>query len=231
MASRSVLKHWTPTGQGYAVEPQPSRHDRERAVRLLSEAREAADQLLAQARAEAQAILEAAEREREAAWEAMRQAALAEARREAQQQMAEEMERTFGRFRSLVERAIVREDELRRACYQELVRLAVKIAEVVIRREVRQDPEFLARLAAAALAQAPAGPISQILVHPDDLETMQRWLTYVWDGDQPALELATDPHVDRGSCVIGTPTGFIDARISTQLVEIERALLEVAEHA
>ncbi len=229
MGNRRVLKHWTPTEQEYTVEPQPSRHDREEAVRLLAEARAAADQLLAQARAEAQAILEAAERERQAAWEAMRAAAAAEAQREAQRQIAEGMERTFGRFRSLVEHAIVREDELRRACYQELIRLAVKIAEAVIRREVQRDPEFLARLAAAALTQAPAGPISQILVHPDDRDTMERWLVEVWGHDQPPMELATDPHVDRGSCVIATPTGFVDARIRTQLGEIERALLEVVE--
>jgi flagellar biosynthesis/type III secretory pathway protein FliH len=229
LASRRILKECRPVALEFVVEPRPSRSDQLEAVRLLVEARAAAEQLVAQARADAEAIREEAELERQAAWEAMRAAALAEARREVQQQMAVEMERTFGRFRALVEAAVVREDELRRACYQELISLAVKIAEAVIRREVRQDPEFLVRLVTAALAQVPSGRVSQILVHPDDRETMERWLLDTWGGDQPPLQVVTDPHVDRGSCVIGTPTGFIDARIGTQLAELERALLEVVD--
>lgn len=229
MASRAVLKHWAASGQAFPVEPQPSRYDREEAVRLLAEAETLAERIVAEARAQAEQILDAAAREREAAWEAMRAAALAEAREEARRDMAAEMERTFGRFRSLVEQAVTREAEIRRACYQELVRLAVKIAEVIVRREVRQDPEFLARLAAAALSQAPAGPVSHILVHPDDRQAMETWLRQVWGDQPPPLELATDRHVDRGSCVIGTPVGFVDARISTQLQQIERALSEEVE--
>lgn len=229
MANARILKQCRPAPPEFVVEPRPSRYDRLEAVRLLGEAREAADRLVAQAQAEAAAIRQAAELERQAAWEAMRAAALAEAQREAEHRMTLEMDRTFGRFRALVEQAVVREDELRRACCQELIVLAVKIAEAVIRREVKQDPEFLARLASAALAQAPSGPISQILVHPDDRETMERWLLDVWGDEPPPLELVTDPHVDRGSCVIGTPTGFIDARIRTQLAELERALLEVVD--
>ncbi|MBX6753883.1 MAG: type III secretion system protein [Thermorudis peleae] len=224
MAKR-VLKHWRPEAQAYIVQPQPSAHDQAAAVALLQQAHETAAAIIEQAQQEAAAIRAAAEQERQAAWDALLAQARALASQEAAQQLTAEIEQTIGRFRTIVERACLREDELRRACQHELVHLALAIAEAVIRREIRHDPTILQRLVEAAVARAPRVPLTQLFVHPSDVAAITPWIREIW-GEQPPIEIIPDAHVDPGSCVLGTQTGFVDARIRTQLETIRQALLE-----
>lgn len=210
------------------VLPQASAADRERAVRLLAEAEERAREIVAAAEAEAAALRAAAEAEIEHWQRQLRETALVEARAQLEQELAAEQRMLLARLRELIERAVVQEQEIRQAYAHLVLELAVSVAETILRREVARDDELLGRLAEAALAQVPSAPVTHLIVHPEDVERARAWVREAWNGRAP-VEVVADPHVDRGSCVLGTPVGFVDARLSTQLEAIRRALAEVAD--
>lgn len=229
MASARVVKREQAVPEGSAVvAPQPSPHDRAVAVRVLAEAEAQAAAIVAAAEAEAAALRAAAEREREALRQRLWEAALVEAQRQVEESLLADQRELLARLRRLVEQAVLREEEIRHAYAQITVELALAIAEVVIRREIERDCELLGRLIEAALKHAPNAPVTHLLVHPDEVERARQWLAQAWNG-RPPIEVIGDPHIDRGSCVLGTPVGFVDARITTQLGEIRRALLEVTD--
>ncbi len=229
MASGRVVKREVAAVAGSAVvHPQPSLADKEQAVRLLAEAEAQAREIVAAAEAEAAAVRAAVEAEIEALQRRLWESALQEARVRLEQELATEQRALLARLRELVERAVLREQEIRQAYAHLVLELSVLVAEAILRREVERDERLLGRMVEAALAQVPSASVTHLIVHPEDVERARAWVREAWNGRAP-VEVAADPHVDRGSCVLGTPVGFVDARFSTQLEAIRRALAEVAD--
>ena len=96
-----------------------------------------------------------------------------------------------------------------------LVRLAVRIAEKILARQLALAPEMVADVARAALATARARDRIALRVHPEDVAAVA------------ALGVATVPDatVPRGGCVVETDLGRFDARLDVQLRAVERALV------
>lgn len=231
MASPRILKQWVPAGEAYELVPRASRYDREQAVALLREAQARAEAIVTDAESRAAAICWEAEQERERQMETLQATLLAQARQEAHAQLAAEMDQTFVQFGELVQHAVITEADLRRASQAELLALAVGIAEQIIASELTIDPLIVTRTVEMALTHTQSAPITQIMVHPDDLPIVQRWAGTVLAETAPHLELVGDSSVGRGGCVIGTKTGFVDARVETRLAEIRQALAEAIEDA
>lgn len=231
MASVRVVKREAAAAMGSAVVvPQPSPHDRAVAVQLLAEAEKRAAAIVAAAEAEAAAIVQAAQQEVETLRQQLWEAALVEARAQLEHELATEQRELLAWLRELLERAVLREEEVCQAYARLVVELAVLVAEAVLRREIARDEALLGRLLKVALEQVPSAPVTHVIVHPEDVERAREWVRLSSNG-HPLLEVVGDPHVDRGSCVLGTPVGFVDARLSTQLLELRRALLEVVDES
>ncbi len=106
------------------------------------------------------------------------------------------------------------------------IRLAVAIAEKIIRRELRDAPDISLELIRAALELAAGAGHVTIHLHPDDIETL---------GEQAAAlvsqvvnlgpaDIVADPQVGLGGCRLQTEFGEIDQRIESQLARIEEEL-------
>ena len=108
----------------------------------------------------------------------------------------------------------------------ELRVLAVRIAEKILGRALQLRPEEVVEIASQALAAA--GTARQVVVrcHPDDLAALERGRPRLVEraARAQALQLRPDTHVPRGGCIVETELATIDARLSTQLDAIERAL-------
>lgn len=108
---------------------------------------------------------------------------------------------------------------------KEILDLAVAVAARIVRREVSVDADFIVRVLSDALRRV--SPLEEVVakVNPADLAHIKA---------VPGLEarlseirhfvLVEDRRVNPGGCLIETAAGSIDARIETQLEEIERAL-------
>ena len=129
--------------------------------------------------------------------------------------------------------ASVRELEgLRASLYaqaeREVVRLAIAIAEKIVRREVRLDPEIVQPLVHVALGRAAGKSPVTLCVHPDDYRTLLPGSAELSQSEGRDVALVADRTVERGGCLIRTDCGDIDARIEEQFRELERAFFEGA---
>jgi flagellar assembly protein FliH len=102
-----------------------------------------------------------------------------------------------------------------------------KLAEKILGRTFELDPSVITELAMHALvASRPRGGTVVLRTHPEDLNrlTLER---EAWLARLPMvadIRVVADTTVDRGGCIVDTPVGRLDARLSTQLDALEKAL-------
>ncbi len=120
-----------------------------------------------------------------------------------------------------------RRDELLLDARADILALAISIAERITKRKIQTDPAVAADQLAAALSLTVAPSRLAVRTHPDDLELtrttlptlLQRFTT------SPNITIAADPALSRGSIVLLTDQGEVDATIETQLDRIVQTIL------
>jgi flagellar assembly protein FliH len=130
---------------------------------------------------------------------------------------------------SVAELAAVRGALMRRS-ERDLVRLALSMAERVLRREVDRDRELLVGMARVAIARLGEHVAATIHLNPVDHDAVAaRHAAELGK----SVELVADPAVPRGGCLVRSTFGTIDAGIDSQVLELSQALLgdEVDEAA
>jgi flagellar assembly protein FliH len=107
------------------------------------------------------------------------------------------------------------------------LRLAVRVAERILHREVRVDPTVVEATLGEALELACANGQVTVAVAPQDLQTAERLLPELLAGVDGAAGFRVTPSesVGPGGCRIATDRGEVDARLAQQLDNIERQLL------
>lgn len=108
-----------------------------------------------------------------------------------------------------------------RAAEVDLLTLALRLAEAVVRDKISADDGVAARALGAALAEVPGAQSFTVRCHPDDESSIAAALT----GAAGVHQLRSDPTLRRGGCVVESSAGDIDVRIETQLRILEHELL------
>jgi type III secretion protein L len=179
--------------------------------RSIIDAREEAHRIIAEATAEAEAI---------------RQRIDTLARETKQSAYDAGYEEGLAQLTSHLLEAHERRDTALASAEHDLLRLAVKIAEKLIGREIERDETALADIVAAALRHARRNESLRIRVNPADLPVIQKHRDRLEPtGRARFLDLVPDPNVKHGGCIIESDSGTIDAQLETQLRVIERDLL------
>ena len=119
--------------------------------------------------------------------------------------------------------AASRSDAIRRA-EADLVRLSLEIARRILHRELSVDPAALAALVRAALEKLASQQVCRVRVHPDQEQLVRATLTQLGRGSD--IEVVSDAAQPRGGALFETGSGSLDASIETQLLEIERGLVD-----
>ena len=106
---------------------------------------------------------------------------------------------------------------------RELVRLAVAMAERIVRREVEGDAEMLTAMARVAIDRLGENVAATIHLNPADYDAMMA----VRQGTPfpGSVQVVSDPQVGRGGCLVKSAFGVVDAGIDTQIREMSQALL------
>jgi flagellar assembly protein FliH len=105
---------------------------------------------------------------------------------------------------------------------RELIRLALAMAERIVRREIDIDKALLSVMARVAIDRLGEHAVATIHLHPSDCEVAlsQR------DPSQPGpIEIVADVNVPRGGCLVRSAFGSVDMGIDSQMRELARALL------
>jgi type III secretion protein L len=182
--------------------------------RPLITARAEAKEIVARAAAEAEAIRREAERAahevRENAYQEGYSTGLAELNRH------------------LLDARVAR-DRLLAEAEPEILRLAVRIAEKIIGRELERN-QAIVDIVKTALRQAQQSRTVTIRFNPADLPVIQAGRDRVGRSDPNRfVERVAVSQIGSGGCLIETESGSIDARLETQFRILEDALLSLLE--
>ena len=109
----------------------------------------------------------------------------------------------------------------------DLVRLAIALAERLVGRALEVDPSLVVDQVAATLQLVARGSDAVVLVHPADEELVRDAMPTLVErvAGLHHVELEADDTLDRGGCRVRTTRGEIDASIPTQLDRIAESLL------
>lgn len=174
------------------------------------------------ARAEARRIMVQAENDA-AAIRQQTETVAREARETAYRQGSES---ALTEWQSLLLEAREQRDQALAGIERDVLRLAVKLAEKILGRELEQNKEAIVDIVATALRQARRNEMITLRVNPTDLPLVeQHRRRFEQMGRNQFLDIVPDPVVTAGGCMIESESGSIDAQLETQLRVLERALL------
>lgn len=98
---------------------------------------------------------------------------------------------------------------------QDLLKLAVRIAEYVVQATLTDRPDIVVELVRRVLATDPAAAAPlQVHLHPDDLELVQDHLSQ--HAHTPPCHLIADASLQRGDCIARSAFADADARLETR---------------
>ena len=154
------------------------------------------------------------------AYESGRREGGAEAKRQAQSEVREVIERLAA---AIAEVAGARHDTFRRA-EADIVQLSIEIARRILHRELSLDISALDALIRAALDKLRSQEVFRVRVHPDQEQLIRACLQRL--GRDAGIEVVGDRSQSPGGALFETSRGSLDASVDTQIREIERGLAD-----
>lgn len=113
-----------------------------------------------------------------------------------------------------------------------LARLAVLVAEQIVRRELDIAPGLVAELVEDVLRELEPSRTLLVRAHPDDVRQLeQRSEALVRAARTADLRIEADASVERGGCIFETPALQVDGRVRTRLEALEAALARELDRA
>lgn len=195
------------------------REAEDEAERILDEARRKAEVIEAEARKSLEEVEGEAEKR---GFAAGREAGFQEGRAE--------VERLIERTHTVLDRAQDKRAEILAETEQQIVDLVLLIARKVIKVISENQRNVVVSNVVQALRKVKGRGTVVIRVNVDDLKLTTehakdfiRLIESVKD-----ITVIEDSSVDRGGCIIETEFGEIDARITSQLAELEQKILEIS---
>jgi flagellar assembly protein FliH len=109
---------------------------------------------------------------------------------------------------------------------QNAVRLSVAIAQKIIRRELKQQPNITLDLVREALALAAGSQMVKVYLNPQDHAALGQQTQQIANhlSTTTPAQIAAHPDVSPGGCLVQTEFGAIDQRIESQLARIAEEL-------
>jgi len=105
--------------------------------------------------------------------------------------------------------------------------LAVKVAEKVIKKQLEIDDSIVLNIVSEVIKSLGKGETNILIkTNPADTQLIQENIPdlYPYGDSNTKITVIKDEKVDWGSCIVETKSGIIDARFSTQLQILQKAL-------
>jgi flagellar assembly protein FliH len=105
-------------------------------------------------------------------------------------------------------------------------RFAVAVAERIVKREITLDESVVMRQMREAIRRIVGVEIITVRVHPEDEALVRSHRSALLSSSDSVREIVIegDESIERGGCILESATGNVDARIGSQLRQIETAL-------
>jgi flagellar assembly protein FliH len=162
-------------------------------------------------------------RQLEARLAAERREAFEAGRLEAAKQARAELDAVVERLNASIADIIAMRPDLRRRAERDAVHLSLLIAKRILHRELTVDEGALTAIARVAFDRLARSESYRITVHPHFAPA----ITSALPGHQVSrVHIEPDPGCAKGTLIIHSDEGTMDASIDTQLEEIQRGLTD-----
>ncbi|HHX50033.1 MAG TPA: hypothetical protein GX711_01180, partial [Clostridia bacterium] len=189
-------------------------------------ARQEREAILKEARQQAEVILEEARQKRAAYVEEARREGMEIGYRQGMEEGTKKALILENEARSSLDEARRVYRELLEEAEPRLIELALVLAEKILQTQVSLVPETVFNIARGVLEEARAGEAYLIYAHPEDIEFLKNAWKELRDciPDGAGLQIIVDKKVGPGGCRVETDTGYFDATLKGQLVELKKLL-------
>jgi flagellar assembly protein FliH len=200
------------------------------AQKLRQEAEEEAAKVVEEAEKRVAALEATAESRLEAAEREASKKGREEGREEGYKEGVAEAERLVGRLHVILDRAMDKRAEILAETEAQVVELVLLVAKKVVKVISENQKSVVIQNISQALRKLKTKSDVIVRVNLADLQLATEHVKDFVQMTENAkkMQIVEDSTVDRGGCVIETDFGEIDARISSQLSELEERILDVA---
>jgi len=138
----------------------------------------------------------------------------------------EARQEALARIRGAVETLRAQSDHLAEQVRADAIEIAFLVARKILEAELKQGPEAIFALVRTAVRKAGASRRVSVRLHPEDAARVEAELGRREDEALSAarVEIAPDPAVEKGDCLVDTDFGQVDGRLATRLAEVRRAV-------
>ena len=200
------------------------------AQKLRQEAEEEATKIVAEAEKRVSDLQSTAESRLEAAEREAAKKGREEGREDGYKEGVGEAERLVGRLHVILDRAMDKRAEILQETEAQVVELVLLVAKKVVKVISENQKSVVVQNIQQALRKLKTKSDVIVRVNLADLQLATEHVKDFVQMTENAkkLQIVEDSTVDRGGCVIETDFGEIDARIQSQLNELEERILDVA---
>jgi flagellar assembly protein FliH len=142
------------------------------------------------------------------------------------QQGLDEARKVIRAFDQAVKDAVSQRETMLEEARHKILDLVIQISRKVTFDSVQVDPDTTASIISKVIDQLIDKSRIKIKVHPDHLPTVEQSIDRFLSESVAIKEISieADPRVKTGGCFIETPSGDVDARLSSQFDVIEQAV-------
>lgn len=197
---------------------------------IKNDAEQAASKIIEDAKLEAERIIQEANVEKENIKATAHQDGYKEGHEQGFMEGQNEVNRLVERVHKIVESVMVRREEILCETEQQIVELVLLMTRKVVKIiSENQKTVVLSNVLAALKKIRTRGNIT-LRVNTEDLKLttahVDEFIKRIENVN--GISVIEDSSVDRGGCIVETDFGAIDARISSQLAELESKIMEIS---
>ena len=202
----------------------------EKAKRIEEEAQDKAQKIIIEKENEINQKIAQQEAEFKAKIEELKEKAYQEGYEAGYNSGRSEVERLIKRLHTIIEGAIDKRDKIISDAEEQIIRIILLIARKVVKAISEEEKKVVIENIKAALEKIKGKTEVIIRVNTEDLEMATEHKDELMQMFEQLkhVVILEDTRVDRGGCIIETDFGSVDARIATQLNEIEEKIRELA---
>lgn len=197
---------------------------------IKSDAQAQADEIIANAKSEAEKIIQDAHLEEQKIKDDAKQDGFKQGHDDGYSAGESEIERLVERLRKMVEALMLRREEILKETEQQIVELVILMTRKVVKIISETQKTAIMSNILAALKKVKSRGNVILHVNLEDLKlasaNADEFIKRV--ENIQGITVVEDSTVEKGGCVVETDFGAIDARISSQLNELEEKIMEIS---
>lgn len=197
---------------------------------IKADAEKAAQDIITKAQAEAQEIISKAHSDEEEIRSSAYRKGYDEGRESGYNDGQTEQERLVGRIHRIVESVMNRREEILKETEQQIVDLVILMTRKIVKIISENQKGVVLSNVLAALKKVKARSSVIIHVNLEDVKLTSEHTNEFIKRVEAVQDITVieDSAVDKGGCIVETDFGAVDARIASQLGELENKILEIS---